>query len=435
MFDRTATSNPVFLPRLEWAGRTALATSFICALAYGPTRPIPSPGYGAFVAILVIEQTLGRTTTNTLACIKGAVLASLFAKVTQFVLSSMSSAPATLLTILSIAVSTYSLARAPLYPITRKVGLSLIPFMLVNCLPGSFVWNGESVGAGGKFVVDLLVTTLVGCACALCAGLLPYPALASLRIGPKRATAGHLLAELLRSLGDAFVASEPLGEGSRSKVRRKKLARLLFEETAALVDLRAQATWNPLLGIFTPFILPFVLPDRNENVRIWGISATRKLGSDQWQLELSETDKVISLIDRTRRSLHVLEESIAANNARERSRSPSDKEFPGAQETVLERFQEHIRSSLLSFVDKVSVVLELNATLADSRLGSPVGETVSKLKKAQIEAIRSRADFELSLYAARRAIFYCEVKKSNIPYCCTYSANSKPVRIRFRRVN
>jgi len=46
--------------------------------------------------------------------------------------------------------------------------------------------DGPGSGGGGTFALDLLLTTLVGCAAAVAAGLLPWPSLAVLHVGATR---------------------------------------------------------------------------------------------------------------------------------------------------------------------------------------------------------------------------------------------------------
>jgi hypothetical protein len=57
--------NPSFLPRLEWAGRTGLSVLFMCLLAYlTGDNILLLPGFGAFVSVMTVEATLGKTTLN-----------------------------------------------------------------------------------------------------------------------------------------------------------------------------------------------------------------------------------------------------------------------------------------------------------------------------------------------------------------------------------
>lgn len=59
-------SNPGFLPRVEWSIRTGLAAAFMSALAFSPSTEgsLLLPGFGAFVAVMTVELTLGKTTVN-----------------------------------------------------------------------------------------------------------------------------------------------------------------------------------------------------------------------------------------------------------------------------------------------------------------------------------------------------------------------------------
>lgn len=114
------------------------------------------------------------------------------------------------LTHVFLTVGCYALARLPLPPMARKLGISLLPLILVNALgvragastgarkisrcfrcfhalrAASFLTQGAGLGfrgssdpskavgdGGGTFALDLLVTTLAGCASAVAAGLLP----------------------------------------------------------------------------------------------------------------------------------------------------------------------------------------------------------------------------------------------------------------------
>jgi len=75
--------NPDFLPRLEWAARTAEGVALWCAFALPPATEgfLLFPGFGAFVSVMVTERTLGKTTLNVVGCAKGGAYACFAAKV------------------------------------------------------------------------------------------------------------------------------------------------------------------------------------------------------------------------------------------------------------------------------------------------------------------------------------------------------------------
>lgn len=160
------------------------------------------------------------------------------------------------------------------------------------------------------------------------------PALAVLRVGPKRVACGSLLAALLRSLGAAFAAAgtppsedarlgtppvapgseadrargEASGGGAASPVQRRQLARLLSAEAGAMRELRGHASWNPLLGLFTPLLLPCLLPRGTGHARRGGgdagggdhggcASCSPGRGATLWERELKRTDRRLALCD------------------------------------------------------------------------------------------------------------------------------------------
>ena len=81
--------NPAFLPRCEWALRTGLAVALMSVLTFSPATAgkVALPGFGAFVAVMVVEMTLGKTLANVVGCTKGAALSCLGCKLLQLFLN------------------------------------------------------------------------------------------------------------------------------------------------------------------------------------------------------------------------------------------------------------------------------------------------------------------------------------------------------------
>ena len=131
--------NPAFLPRCEWALRTGLAVALMSVLTFSPATAgkVALPGFGAFVAVMVVEMTLGKTLANVVGCTKGAALSCLGCKLLQLFLNAAVPARAgrVVLTHLLHFGACFLMASAPLPPMARKLGLSMFPLLLVNRLP------------------------------------------------------------------------------------------------------------------------------------------------------------------------------------------------------------------------------------------------------------------------------------------------------------
>ena len=161
------------------------------------------PGFGAFVAVMVVEMTLGKTLANVAGCTKSGAYACAACKLLQLFLAAAVADRGWRigLTHLLHFGACFLMASAPLPPMARKLGLSMFPLLLVNRLPlssssSSSTSSSSSSSSGGGRIpandtadMQLLATTLVGCAAALVAvGLLPWPSLATLRENLRQAT-------------------------------------------------------------------------------------------------------------------------------------------------------------------------------------------------------------------------------------------------------
>ena len=69
--------NPDFLPRCEWALRTGFATLIAATVALVTPDAVVMPGFGAFVAVMVVERTVGKTFSNVVGCAKSAAYAAI----------------------------------------------------------------------------------------------------------------------------------------------------------------------------------------------------------------------------------------------------------------------------------------------------------------------------------------------------------------------
>ena len=82
-------SNPEFLPRCEWALRTGVSVALMSGVALVPMSAgiVALPGFGAFVAVMVVERTLGKTLANIVGCTKSGLYACVGCKLLQLFLT------------------------------------------------------------------------------------------------------------------------------------------------------------------------------------------------------------------------------------------------------------------------------------------------------------------------------------------------------------
>ena len=355
-----------------WYGHAVLPDAEVAP--WCPRRPINYPTVVAGVTPLPCLHQVG--------CTKGASYACFSSKLILVIISTMPISARVVLAHLSMFILCYLMARAQLPPMARKLGLSLFPLLLVNPLQGSGLSANHGgitplSDGGGTFALHLLATSLLGCSCAVAAGLLPWPALAVVRVGPKRTKTAQLVAELLHSFGVAF--SREIGPGSSSRVRRKLIVRRLRVESASMRELTSQAAWNPLLGLFTPVLLPYMLPTVRSNGR--GLAADKSMAL--WEGELELTRSRLALIDDCRQSIAIMEEAL---------RHSID-----ADKIAINRFRTLINGPLLAMIQCASDVLE-----------SDTGEHVTFLELVQKRDLwrQSWKRFNTAYYAARKQVYY-----------------------------